>query len=411
MTEPGIDQIRYFRLKSHHLDTAYSLSDIPELAGACGLQNSPPGAWETALYNRVPDCSLTDMERLLYEEKSLLQAWSLRGAPIVFPASESGVFLSALTPAEDEPWIYTRGITLALDFLHMEFDELLELLKQVISRLDEQAITTKSALDQTLAEWMVPLLPSEKRDLWNQPSMYGSPDIQTVGGAVVSFLLRPCAFNGLVVFGRREGISPTFTSYRNWTGASMAAASGDEKALVRKYLHCYGPATVDMFINWLGCSGKQGRRLWKLVSEEMEPVTVFGKKAYILSEDREQLFAPAPWPENSRLTGSGRSQADISRELLLLGGHDPFLDQRDRAVLQPDQALQKQIWKLVSNPGAVVYRGEVVGIWTSKKKSRGMEMKVTLWRDLPEKQRLCDLAEEHASFRQQKLINLTADGL
>lgn len=411
MTEPDIEQIRHFRLKSHHLDTAYSLSDITELAGACGLQNSPPGAWETALYNRVPGCSLTDMERLLYEEKSLLQAWSLRGAPIVFPASESGVFLSALTPAEDEPWIYTRGITLALDFLQMEFDELLELLKQVILRLDEHVVTTKSALDQTLAEWMVPLLPAGKRDLWNQPSMYGSPDIQTVGGAVVSFLLRPCAVNGLVVFGRREGVSPTFTSYRNWTGTSMAVNSGDEKALVRKYLHCYGPATADMFINWLGCSAKQGRRLWKLVSEEMEPVTVFGKKAYILSEDREQLFAPAPWPENSRLTGSSHSQADIPRELLLLGGHDPFLDQRDRAVLQPDKALQKQIWKLVSNPGAVVYRGEVVGIWTSKKKNRGMEMKLTLWRDLPEKQRLCDLAEEYAAFRQQKLINLTADGL
>ena len=50
---------------------------------------------------------------------------------------------------------------------------------------------------------MLPVLPAEKRDLWNQPSMYGSPDKQTVGGAVVSFLLRPCAFMGLVVFGRR----------------------------------------------------------------------------------------------------------------------------------------------------------------------------------------------------------------
>ena len=43
-------------------------------------------------------------------------------------------------------------------------------------------------------------------------------------------------------------------------------------------------------------------------------------------------------------------------DLLLLGGHDPYLDQRDRAILQPDKTLQKQIWKLVTNPGAVVYR-------------------------------------------------------
>ena len=31
-------------------------------AGACGLQNSPPGSWELALFNRVADCSLAQLE-------------------------------------------------------------------------------------------------------------------------------------------------------------------------------------------------------------------------------------------------------------------------------------------------------------------------------------------------------------
>jgi len=183
MTELNVEQIRNFRLRSHHLDRAYQKTDISELAGACGLQNSPPGAWETALYNRVPDCSLSDMEDLLYEEKSLLQAWSLRGVPTVFPASESEAFLSALIPKEDETWIYTAGISLALDFLQMTFDESLELLKQVIPQLDGHTLVSKTTLDQTLAQWILPLLPPEKRDLWNRPSMYGQPDKQTVGGS------------------------------------------------------------------------------------------------------------------------------------------------------------------------------------------------------------------------------------
>ena len=223
MTELSVEQIRRFRLAAHHLDRVYANADIPVVVGACGMQNSPPGAWETALFNRVPGCSRAEMERLLYEEKVLLQAWSMRGAPVVFPASESGAFLAALTAGEGEPWIYTQGIALALEFLQMDFDTLLEQMVQVLPQLDGRLILSKTALDQTIAEWMLPLLPEEKRKLWNQPSMYGSPDQQTVGGAVVSFLLRPCAYLGLVVFGERNGISPTFTSYKTWVGRGLEA--------------------------------------------------------------------------------------------------------------------------------------------------------------------------------------------
>lgn len=403
MAEPSVEQIRFFRLRSHHLDAAYSRSDTDRLVGACGMQNTPPGAWETALYNRIPDCKQAEMEHLLYEQKTLLQAWSYRGTPVVFPAAESGTFLSALIPEEQEPWIYTQGIALALDFLQMDFDGLLEMAKHAIPQLDDRTIVSKSALDQTVAEWMTPFLPIEKRELWNQPSMYGSPDVQTVGGAVVSFLLRPCSFHGLVVFGKRDGISPTFTSFKNWTGGSLVPDGGAQKKLVRKYLHCYGPATPDMFTAWLGCSGKQGRRMWNAVSEEMEPVTVFGKKAFILAEDRESLFAPSSFTGNT----SGYPQRDCpQRDLLLLGGHDPYLDQRDRAVLQPDKALQRQIWRLVTNPGAIIYRGAVIGIWTAKKKARGLDINMTLWDHSVQKERLQVLAEEYAAFRQVKLLNL-----
>lgn len=390
MTELNLEQIRNFRLHSHHLDAFYTKEDLIAAAGACGMQNSPPGAWETALYNRIPSCSQEDMNRFLYQERCLLQAWSLRGAPVVFPEEESDVFLSALIPQEDEPWIYTHGISLALDFLQMSFEELLPMLKQVMPRLNGKTIVTKSALDQTLAEWMLPLLPEEKKTLWNHPSMYGSPDKQTVGGAVVSFLLRPCAFDGLVVFGAREGISPTFTSYNAWTGHPLGNQGEGAKKLVRKFLHCYGPATPASFEGWLGCSGKQARRMWKAVSEEMEPVKAVGKNAWILSEDKACLLSPKP----------------LQRELLFLGGHDPYLDQRDRSILQPDKSLHKQIWKMVANPGTVVYRGEIIGIWTGKKKSRGMEMKITLWNGFQDKEKISVLAEEYADFRQQKLIGI-----
>lgn len=366
MSNISKEQIRQYRLYAHHLDKLYQKTDMEDVVGACGFQNSPPGAWEIALHNRIPYYKQVEMKHIPEVEKTLLQSWSFRGAPVVFPTSESHVFLSALISKQDEPWIYTRGIHLALDFLEMSFEEVLILLKQVIPKLDNKVLKSKTLLDQTLAEWILPLLPNCKKDLWNNPSMYGSPSKQTVGGAAVSFLLRPCAFMGLVVFAKREGISPTFTSYKHWVGHSIENKGMPEQQLIRKYLHCYAPASVSEFADWLGCSSAQAQRMWQTVIDEIEPVVLSGKEYYILSDDKKLFFSP---PQSER-------------KLHLLGGHDPYLGLQDRNIILEDRTKQRQIWQTVSNPGAVLWHGEIVGTWKSKKKGKMLDVEVTLWNDV-----------------------------
>lgn len=390
------EQIRYFRLQSHHLDQGYKNSEAVSLAGACGFQNSPPGAWESALHFRMPDLSLSDMEELLYRRKTLLQAWSFRGAPVVFPACESAVFLSAMTAQSPEPWIYTRGISLALDYLEMSQTDLLEILKEVMPYLDHTVLISKSTLDQTLARWMLPLLPPDRRERWNAPSMYGDPRRQTVGGAVVSFLLRPCSLLGLVVFGERKDRLPSFTSLKNWTGSPMSPRPDAVKQLVRKYLHCYGPSTPGDFASWLGASGQQARRMWTEILPEMEAATFSGKKVWFLRKDQQELFA----------------SASPSRKLLLTDGHDPYLDQRDRQILQPDKTLQRKIWRTVANPGAILWQGEIVGIWNSRRSPRGLDFRGKVWKNPQDTQQqlhrmLEDLAAEYAAFRQLPLTGFS----
>lgn len=386
------EQIRRFRVHTHHLDRWYSKNDLADVVGACGFQNSPPGAWESALHNRIPGYLPEDTRRMLETEKTLLQAWSFRGAPVVFPISESDVFLSALVSAQGEPWIYTKGIQLALDFLQMPFDALLGLLVQAMPGLDSKVLKSKAALDQTLAGWMLPLLPYDKRDAWNHPSMYGSPETQTVGGAVVSFLLRPCSFMGLVVFGEREGISPTFTSYKHWTGTSLKPTKAAVQKLARKYLHCFGPASVGGFAEWLGCSSVQAKRMWQTVADEMELVSVSGKERYILSDDK-KLFLSLPPPE---------------RQLHLLGGHDPYLGLQDREIILDNTVQQRQIWQTVSNPGAVLWQGKVSGMWKGRKKGKSIKIDVTLWEHsgIPT-QDLQVLCDAYASQQQCVLDEIT----
>ncbi len=362
MTDVSVEQVRAFRLHAQHLDGWLPRTSALEVVGACEMQNSPPGTWETALANRIEGCNSTDALRLLHEERSHIQTWSLRGAPYVFPTAEADAFLTALVPGRGEPWIYTDGIGLALDALGIGFGEALTLALQAMPRLDEVTIASKVALDQTLADWVEPLLPLEKRAAWRSPSMYGNPDKQTVGGAAVSFLLRPCAFLGLVAFGERDGMTPTFTSFKRWTGHALDVRPD-----------------------------AQARRLWATVADELEPVSAAGSRAFVLASDRERLCERPAFP----------------RDLLLLGAHDPYLDQRDRATLQSDKALQRRIWRTVANPGAIVLRGEVLGLWTTKKKGAKLETAFELWSDEPDRTRLQDLAEAHAAARNLELASTT----
>jgi len=379
-------KIRNYRLHTHHLNKKIPIVGMKDAVGACGLQNSPPGAWETALFNRLEGCTLQALHDALYQKKSLLQAWSYRGVPVVFPTDQSGIFLSALISHEGEqPWIYTRGIELALDFVQIPFDDLLLRVKESAKHLDCHVIKSKETLDQTLAEIIRNDLPQEKQMLWCAPSMYGSPDKQTVGGAVVSFLLRPCSFSSLVVFGERQGISPTFTSFKNWIGHMPDNLPDADKELTRRFLHCYGPATVDYFMSWLGCSQRQAHRLWNTITDEMEPVQVDGKNRYMLSRDMESLLY------------SGDSEAG----LLLLGAHDPYLGMKDRTIILENKSFHKAVWKFIGNPGVILKGGRIIGIWKTKTLKDKLDISMTMWETIQssEQRVLKSLAEEYAAFR------------
>lgn len=383
-------RVRALRLHTHHLDAPLPADGLLQAAGVCGLQNSPPGAWETSAFNRVEDCSVCSLHTALHHDKTLLQAWSYRGVPVVFPTRDAGVFLTPLCarPGED-PWIYTKGIGLALDFLGMTVDQLLPLVRRAARCLETETVRSKESLDQRLADEARDSLPPDKRPLWDAPTLYGRPDRQTVGGAVVSFLLRPCSFEGRVVFGERAGATPTFTAPERWLGSPLPDRPHGEAELLRRFLHAYGPALAGDFADWLGASPAQAARLWNaLPPEETVTVTVEGRPRRMLAADLD-MARDLPDPDGA----GGR--------LLLLGAHDPYLDLRDRGLILPDKKLQRTVWKTVGNPGVILQGGRVAGIWRTRTVRCGLELTLIPWQspDGAAAARLTALAEAYAAFR------------
>ena len=382
--------IRDYRLRAHYLDKKIPATNLLEAASVCGFQNTPPGSWEISMFNRVEGCTQEMLDEALLKDKVLLQAWSIRGTPVVFPTAESSVFLTSLIAKSDkEPWIYTRGITSTLKQLDMSCDDLLSRVVKVMDYLEEHTIRSKKILDRTIADLVFQELPQAKKKLWLEPSSYESAGRQTAGEAAVSLLLRVCSFMSLIVFGERIDNSPTFTSLENWLGYEPARYPEAEKELVRKFLHCYGPTTVKNFAAWLGSSAKQAKRIWKTVLDEMTMVEIKGKPHYILEKDMESLLSP---------------EIDEER-LLILGPHDPYLGMRDRSVILEDKSLHKLVWKYIANPCAVIKGGRIIGNCRLVILNDTLDFSVSLWEDIQpqEKDRLWERMNEFIEFRQLKL--------
>ena len=198
-------QVRGFRLQNHHLAQSQPISALSTIVGACGLQNTPPYAWLTASHNRLPAITRTQLTQALESNKLLLQAWSYRGAPVIFPTEQASIFLTALIPeADEQPWIYTRGLLPTLPELGLTLEQALHYVITACHQLQQQTIVSKARLDQLLAALITPELPATIKAKWLSASPYSNQ--QTLGAAVVSFLLRPCAHDPYLDLADRETI-------------------------------------------------------------------------------------------------------------------------------------------------------------------------------------------------------------
>lgn len=116
--------------------------------------------------------------------------------------------------------------------------------------------------------------------------------------------------------------------------------------LITNYLRLLGPATPLEVAKYLGSSTAELKRVWP---GDLAEVRVDGRKTWLPAGSLTALAEAEPVP-GARLVPP----------------MDPLLQARDRDLLVPERARQKELWRLLGNPGALLLDGEIAGVWRAK---------------------------------------------
>jgi hypothetical protein len=364
-------QVLAFRLDSHNLARRLPPGSLLPAAAACSVQNTPPGSAALALHARVAELTPGDVDRALEIDKTLLQVWSMRASPHVVPTGDAAVFTLGLLPGDEESLrFFIRGAGPALDKVGMSATEVVERTAAALPEVLDGHDLTKDQLGVELARRVAQQLTSQQLAEWQSPSWH-APD-QRLGESIVRFALSIVALQGLLCFAPRQGRAATFVRTDRWLGSPLPEMNREQAQaeLVRRYLHCYGPSTVKHLAEWAGIAPTQAAQSWRLVEHELIEVDFEGRRAWLHERDLPRLASPAT-PEGIRF----------------LPPHEPYLQLRDRAMLVPDRALQRHLWRPSGNPGIVLVDGCFVAAWRPRKTGQRLKLAVELFTPVSQKVR------------------------
>jgi hypothetical protein len=347
--EVGWDEVLARRLSRSSL-IARAPSDLVEVAGSvCGVHAQVQASAELQLSARVEGLTQADVRSALWERRTLVKAWTLRGTLHLHPATDLPLWFAArravLRSAEKglPAWRDPAGV------LHpaVGADEVEAVRAAVWEVLDGRCLL-RDELAEAVAE--------------------------RVGGAARERLRSGFAFFlGELCQGPPQGTRITLTRPDQWIEGWREVNDEDEalREVCRRFLNTYGPTRPADFRDWFSSAAfkvADARLLFDSLAAELTEVSVEGRRSFILAGD--DSFPP-PRPG----------------EVRLLPEYDVYV----MGFRERDQLVPPSVRELVAEHGRGRYEGPAgvrfvlvdgiaAGLWERKRRGRRIELRVRLAR-------------------------------
>jgi Winged helix DNA-binding domain len=321
MVKLGWDEARALRLERHHLHRrAPRGSELRVASRICGLHAQFLGSAALSLWARVEGATLDGFQRALWNERSLVKTWAMRGTLHVLPARDLPVFFGALgtyTHYFRQGWVNYFGLT------RVE----IERVSEAVGAALRGRVLTREELADAVAK---------------RTSSKKAGEVLRHGWGV---LLKPAAYRGELCFAEGEGARVRFTHPGEVAKLESREALAE---LVRRYLGAYGPATRDDFaLWWLDLSRAQAQALIESVDPKV--VDLEGTRAY--------------------LPAGARRPAAQARSVRLLPAFDPYVVGAPRSGGLFPVAHKARVFRPAGwiSPTLLV-DGNVEGVWRHERK-------------------------------------------
>lgn len=317
------EQVLRYRVAAQGFDRASPTPGVLVL----GVQDTPHGSASVALAAR--GASSGALERV----------WSFRGAPHLHRRTELAALARALWPLDDADAtarISTASIKEGAKLGLAAFRVTAEAFRRtVVEPLGKGEVSTavSAAVPESLTYWCTPC------------------DARHISG----LLFQEAGLFGSVRVGSERGKTVLSPLESRFPVPDTASGTAD---LVRAYLRFLGPANRAEVAAFLGTRPTAIRSVWP---DGLVEVSVDGASAWV------------PESEVDALLGAPRADTGTVR---LLPPGDPFLQARDRSLLLPERERQRELWRAIGGPGAVLVGSEIVGTWRARGSGRRVEVTV-----------------------------------
>jgi Winged helix DNA-binding domain len=331
---PTWGAVRARRLARHFL-TGPGRSAADVVAAMCGAHAQVLGAGELSVGLRLAGADRASVRAAVWDTRELVKTFGPRGTVHLLPTRDLPMWTGALAAVPRPLPSFGPGITLAPDELDAVVAGIATVLADTALTIDE----LDAAVADTVGGWAVQRSMPAFAELWPRWRM----------------AVDTAANRGALCFGPDRDRKVTYTSPHRWRpGLTPLPAAAAQDALLRAYLHAYGPATPEHFARWLSAPVPWAVSLFAAAG--LEPV---GDLGWVAAGDTD---FPAARPSGVRLLPYFDAYA--------VGSHP-------RALVYPGRAAERALARNQAGNFPVLLLGGVVGgVWHQKRSGRYVDVTV-----------------------------------
>ena len=322
---------------------------VPVASRLCGLHAQVMSSAELTVWARVENLERQAVQRAVWDERSLVKTWAMRGTLHLLPAAELPLWHAALRTSRRylRPAAWKKYFDITM--------EELDAISEAIATALKQRVLTREELAKEVGR----LTGSAKLGTKLAQSSWG-------------VMLKPAAFTGGLCFGPSVGQRVRFTHPTTWLRLRGKAfdLQTATKEVTRRFLTAYGPATHRDLARWWNGGGTVTGRQWiTSLGDEVAPVEVDGSAAWMLAPDVSEIRNVRP-----------------VRSVRLLPGFDQYVVGASYHVerLMPAGALRSRVYRPQGWISAVLLvNGRIYGTWRHEISGGRVKVMIDAFEDVP----------------------------